>query len=322
MVKVTEKAAIEMKKLLRWTLKFAFICAILILSLLVFKVIADHRFFNSYDSKAPLNVQILSEKTQDGMSSLESTFEGIDGITVPLISFFPDKTTDSPLPCVIFLHGIGQSKSFLKRIAPYFTEHGYAIVCFDQYTRGERRLPRDTGPVKKILSLRQRAALTVMETRRLVDYLQNNPKIAPDRIYLVGASYGSMMGTIASAQEPRIAGTALLYGGGDLKRFGESEIIRNELGSWTPFAAAVGAFVMAPADPVLYIGKITPPRPLLIQNGKRDSIIPVAAAEALIRAAGNHAEVIWYDSDHIGLDMEQTKLILNDVLSWLDRVDE
>ncbi len=311
-----------MRKLFRWTLRLAIACAILILCLLVFKAIADHRFYNAYDSSAPLNARILSQKTQNGMRSQESTFEGIDEITVPLVSYYPAEQTDAPLPCVIFLHGIGQKKSFLNVIAPHFTQRGYAIVCFDQFTRGERKLPRDTAWSKRMLALRKRAALTVMETRRLVDYLQTDPKIAPDRIYLVGGSFGAMMGTIATAQEPRIAGTALLYGGGDLFRFGESEIVRNKLGSWTPLAAAIGSFIMAPADPVRYIGKITSPRPLLIQNGKQDSIIPVSAAKAVIEAADDQAEVIWYDSDHIGLDEEQTRIILTDALSWLDRVDK
>jgi len=311
-----------MRRLFRWILRLAVACAILILFLLIFKTIADHRFFSAYDASAPLNARILSQDVQEGMRSQESTFEGIDGITVPLVSFYPAKQTDSPMPCVIFLHGIGQKRAFLKVIAPYFTERGYAIVCFDQYTRGDRRLPPNAGPIKEIMALRKRAALTVMETRRLVDYLQTDPKIAPERIYLVGASYGAMTGTIASAQDLRIAGAALLYGGGDLKRFSESKIIRDEIGSWTPLATGFTAFVMAPADPVLYIGRITSPRPLLIQNGKRDSIIPIAAAQALIEAAGDQAEVIWYDSDHIGLDEEQTKTILFDVLSWLDKVDK
>ncbi|NOX98411.1 MAG: prolyl oligopeptidase family serine peptidase, partial [Verrucomicrobia bacterium] len=154
-----------------------------------------------------------------------------------------------------------------------------------------------------------------------VDYLQKDPQIAAERIYLVGASFGAMMGSIAAAQEPRIAATALIYGGGNYRHFRDSQIIREELGSWTSTAALAAAFIMAPADPVLYVGKLTP-RPLLIQNGKRDSIIPKAAAEALIQAAGDQAKVIWYDSDHVGIDKKHVEVVLNDVLSWLDKVDK
>jgi len=97
-------------------------------------------------------------------------------------------------------------------------------------------------------------------------------------------------------------------------------MIRQELGSWTSGVAIGVAFLMAPADPVLYASKLTS-RPLLIQNGRRDSIIPNAAAEALIEAAGDQAQVIWYDSDHVGVDKKHVEVVLNDVLSWLDRVD-
>lgn len=315
-----------MKFLIRWSLRLAGACAIVLFFLWLLKAKSDRDFFTAYDSDAPLNSRVRSDRSHTAPGKIqqrESVFEGIEGIPVPLVSFFPNphEQKNAPFPCVIFLHGVGQSKSFLKIVAPYFTERGYAITCFDQYTRGERRLAKDANWAEKALAVRRRAALTVMETRRLVDYLQSEPEIAGDRIYLIGVSYGAMMGTIAAAQEARIAGTALIYGGGDLKLFGDSAAARKELGSWSSAAAAGTAFLMAPADPVLYAGKLSP-RPLLIQNGRHDSLIPTAAAEALINAAGDQAEVIWYDSDHIGLDKKHVEVVLKDVLSWLDRVDQ
>ncbi len=309
-----------MKTLFRWILRLGCVGLIILLSLWFLKVKSDRSFYTAYDSDAPLNARTLSQHTQEELRSQEVIFEGVDGMPVPLISFYPVKQANTPLPCVIFLHGIGQSKSFLEIIAPYFTKHGYAIVCFDQYTRGERRLAAGTNPISKGLAIRRRAALTVMETRRLVDYLQSNAEISSERIYLVGASFGAMMGTIVAAQEPRVSATALIYGGGGWSHFGDSKIIREELGNWTSKAVTGAAFLMAPADPLLFAGKLTS-RPLLIQNGTRDSIIPQAAAEALIETAGKQAEVIWYDSDHVGLDKKHVKVVLNDVLSWLDRVD-
>jgi len=310
-----------MRTLFRWIFRLAVVSAIFILCLCLLKAKSDHDFYTGYDSEAPLNARALSRIIGGELQTRESVFEGVEGIPVPLVSFYPTGQQASPFPCVIFLHGIGQSKSFLRIIAPYFTDRGYAIVCFDQHTRGDRRLAPNASRAEKALAFRRRAALTVMETRRLVDYLQTDPEIAPRRIYLAGASFGAMMGTIAAAQEPRIAGTALIYGGGDWKSFSKSVVLRQEIGAWSQSAAAAAAFLMAPADPILYAGNLTS-RPLLIQNGKRDSYIPKAAAEALIEAAGDKAEVIWYDSDHVGLDRKHVEVVLNDVLSWLDRVDK
>ena len=312
------------KKLFRWSIRLIALSAIFLATLMIFlwiiKAKSDHDFYTAYDSNAPLNAQARSQHTEGELQTRESVFDGIEGIPVPLVSFYPTGQQSSPFPCVIFLHGIGQSKSFLKIIAPYFTARGYAIVCFDQHTRGERKLDSDSSKLQHALAIRRRAALTVMETRRLVDYLETDSEIASKRIYLVGASFGAMMGTIAAAQEPRIAGTVLIYGGGDWKRFGDSLVAQKELGSWSASAAAAAAFWMAPADPILFAGKLTT-RPLLIQNGKRDTYIPTTAAEALIEAVGKQAEVIWYDSDHVGLDKKHVEVVLNDILSWLDKVD-
>ena len=311
----------KIRKLFRALFRLTCIAAIILLCLWLLKLKSDHDFYTGYDSNSPLNIQTRSQHNEDEQQIRECVFDGVDGIRVPLLSYYPAKQKASPFPCVIFLHGIGQKKNFLKTIAPYFTNRGYAIVCFDQHTRGERKLASDASQIEKGLAIRRRAALTVMETRRVVDYLQSDPEISSERIYLVGASFGAMMGTIAAAQEPRIAATALIYGGGHYKHFSNSEIIRQELGSWTSLAASGAAFLLAPADPVLYAGKLTS-RPLLIQNGRRDSIIPTAAAEALIDAAGDQAKVIWYDSDHVGVDKKHVELVLNDVLSWLDQVDQ
>lgn len=311
----------KIRMLIRSLFTLACAGAIILLCLCFLKLKSDHDFFTEYDSNAPLNIQTRSQHNEGEQQIRESIFDGVDGIPVPLLSYYPAKQKAPPFPCVIFLHGIGQKKTFLKTIAPHFTNRGYAIVCFDQHTRGERKLASSAGQIEKGLAIRRRAALTVMETRRVVDYLQSDSKIASERIYLVGASFGAMMGTIAAAQEPRIAATALIYGGGNFRHFSDSEVIRQELGSWTSLAASGAAFLMAPADPILYASKLTS-RPLLIQNGRRDSIIPTAAAEALISAAGEQAKVIWYDSDHVGVDKRHVELVLNDVLSWLDQVDQ
>lgn len=313
-----------MKTLFRWTIRLATLAvAVLVVSALALwlaKMKSDQRFYAAYRPEAPLNIRTRPHSTKGESKRLGAVFDGVDGIPVPLESFYPAGKTDPPFPCVIFLHGIGQNKTFLELIAPHFTTRGYAIVCFDQYTRGERRLAPGTGKIKKGLAIRRRAALTVMETRRLVDYLQTDSEIAAGRIYLVGASFGAMMATVAAAQEPRIAGTALIYGGGDWKCFADSAMVQQELGSWSASAAAGAAFLLAPADPILYAGKLAS-RPLLIQNGKRDTIVPVSAAQALIEAAGKQAQVVWYDSDHVGLDKKHVEVVLNDILAWLDQID-
>lgn len=242
------------------------------------------------------------------------SFEGIAGERVPTLLVRPKG--NGPFPCVIFLHGIGQKKEFLDDICEPFLNAGYAMVTFDQYTRGERRL-KESNWLNGAMALRRRGALTVIETRRLVDYLVNRPDIAADRLYLVGASYGAITGSTAAAFEPRIRAVVLTYGGGDLRRLFASKEATKELGRWTGLVACLSAYVMAPGDPIQYIKGISP-RPVLFQNGTHDSLIPTESAKALYEAAAEPKEIVWYDSDHIGLDWKHAVRVLNETIAWLN----
>ena len=141
---------------------------------MVFKLLWDSAYYNGYDNALPLNATIHTDKPfPDGEPTyrrLAFTFEGLAGQAVPALAAFP-LDDQGPFPCAVFLHGIGQEKEFLDDIAAPFVEAGFAIVSFDQYMRGERKL-KDSGKLAGLLAFRRRGALTVIETRRLLDTLQ------------------------------------------------------------------------------------------------------------------------------------------------------
>ncbi len=274
----------------------------------------DAQFYDDYYPDAPLNVVIRSEEEHPAYRWVDFTFEGVPGHTVPAVMALP-KDQEGPFPGLIFLHGIGQQKGFLDEIAGPFVEAGYAITSFDQYMQGEREL-KDANYLEQALAFRRRAALTVIETRRMVDYLQQRPDIIGDRIYLLGASYGAITGATAAAFDKRLKAALLCYGGGDPAKLIDSEVARKMLG---PAVGPIKAFVswyLAPSDPIRYIHKISP-RPILFQNGRRDTIVPPASSRALIEAAREPKDVIWYDSDHVGLDPKHVETVLDDALDWL-----
>ncbi len=289
-----------------------------ILGIQGFKMWADARYYQGYDPDAPLHVQVADKKHEKDFDRVKFYFDGVDGIQVPALMTIPVKGK-RPYPCVIFLHGIGQKKEFLDQIAPMFIKAGFAIVTFDQYTRGERKL-KDASRWEEALALRRRGALTCLETRRLVDYLDTQDYIDANRIYLVGASYGAIMGATAVAMEPRIKAAVLTYGGGNLRKLADSTLVKEELKGWYRPAVWLFSWFLKPCDPEKTVGKISP-RPVLLQNGKRDTIVPVPAAEVLQKAAGEPKTVIWYDSDHVGMDKKNTVDVLNDAIAWLRGVD-
>ena len=275
----------------------------------------DAQFLDDYDRAAPLHPSASTSDPRDGYRRVAFRYEGVKGLPVPALLALPP-VPDGPMPCAIFLHGIGQKKEFLDEIAGFFTREGFAMATFDQHMRGERKLPKGTALVKQALAFRRRAALTVMETWRLVDYLVTRPDIDGNGIYLLGASYGAVTGCTAAALDERIRGVILTYGGGDLGKLLSSVEAKRELGRLFLPVRLLTQWLLAPAEPVRSAHRISP-RPVLLQNGSHDRLIPVEAAKALHAAVQEPKTVIWYESDHVGLDHEHTLRVLGDAVAWL-----
>ena len=301
--------------------------AIVVLAIVAISLVAcataknrwDAHYYDGYDAALPLSVEVRATEDREGYQRIAFQFDGLAGQLVPSVLALPAEAS-GPFPCIIFLHGIGQEKEFIDEIIGPFVEAGYAMVTFDQYTRGERKLEEE-GMIKEMQGLRRRAALNVIETRRLVDYLLTRPDVDPERIYLLGASFGAITGSTAAAFEERIHAVVLCYGGGNLRALLSSDEAKSEAGRWHWLIREAGAFIMAPSDPVRHVAEISP-RPLLIQNGTHDRLISNEAAKALQEAAGEPKEIVWYDSDHIGLDEDHVWRVLGDSIEWLDGIKD
>ena len=335
-------------------------CGVLLaLALLLWAVKAyrDAHFFDNYDPSAPLNVAVLGttevnrETPEKGYTITRFTFDGYKGEKIPTFISMPMKRTGKKLPAIIFLHGIGQNKNFLKEITSPYNQTGFALLCFDQYTRGERKLEGKQSFLARCEAFAQRAAKTVNETRRLLDYLSTQPDIDPQRIYLVGASYGAVTGSTVMAKDRRLRAGVLVYGGGDFCKLLHS--YANHLG----VAAALGLidgrnlnperpplpkltlaqerkvrfvigciipvarYYLGVVDPIHYAGQISP-TPVYFQNGTHDVLVPAAAGKALQEAAREPKKITWYESDHVGINLEDTKRVLEDGLRWLLEQDD
>jgi dienelactone hydrolase len=287
------------------------------------KASSDARYFNGYWKETPLNAAVELDEQRADFRWTKVHFDGYRDIPVPTVLARP-LTGDGPFPCVIFLHGIGQKKEFLEEIAKMYTDAGFAICCFDQYTRGERRIPKGNY-IEDTWALRRRGAMTVVETRRLIDYLETRSDIAKDRIYLNGASFGAITGSTAAAFDTRIRATVLCYGGGNLQTLlasdaAKKEFAKNDMESMLGPVIWLGSYLFDPADPIHYVSEISP-RPVLMQSGSHDSIVPFESGKMLFDAAKDPKEFVVYDSDHIGLDPAHVVKVLSDTIAWLKKQD-
>lgn len=299
----------------------------LIVLLAISKEVADARYFNDYDPNLPFNerVKAVEERTDEAnqvtYQRVEFSFESTPGERIPTLLTFPEEHKGE-LPAIIFLHGIGQKKTFLDRITAPFNKHGFAMACFDQYMQGERKVKG--GPLAQAMAFRARPRKTINETRRLIDYLEGHPDIDEERIYLVGASYGAITGSTVIAFDERIRAGILIYGGANIRILLDAPMIRREAGDfWVNLLKPVVAYIMDPADPEHYASGNSP-RPVFLQAGDHDTLVHPPAAQRLIDTVGEPKKVQWYNSDHIGMLKEERHVVeevLEDALEWLLQQD-
>jgi len=296
----------------------AVVAVVAVVGLGVLKASLDSRYFDGYIREAPLDVRVAEETKTPDYVRTHFYYKGWRGQEVPALLAMPLEH-QGPVPCIIFLHGIGQKKDFLDEIAGPFTKAGFAFASFDQYTRGERRL-NDNSVLAQAKAFRLRPAYTVNDTRRMIDYLETRPDIATNRIYLVGASYGAITGATAAAFDDRLKAAVLIYGGGNVTDLLEAREIAAGVGAWLPLVKILGWYFFGVADPAHYVGKISP-RPVYLQNGTNDGLISAPAAKALHDAAREPKKIQWYQGDHVGTDEAAVKQVLQDVLDYLLKVD-
>jgi dienelactone hydrolase len=316
-----------MKKIKIAGIVFLCLIALIVLSLTVIKVRADASYFNGYDPTAPLEPAVTDVQEKPTYTHMKVYFNGFRGDRVPTLLLVP-KNAPRPMPCVIFLHGIGQDKDFAeesfsgKTVADPFLGAGFAYATFDQYTRGERR-NKSGSRWQELGAFRMRPAYTVNDTRRLIDYLDTRDDIAHDRVYLIGASYGAITGSTAAAFDKRIRAVVLTYGGGNICALLTSRATTDELRKrHIPLALIrlFGWYFLGASDPLHYIDEIAP-RPILLQNGTHDSLIAADAAKALQEAAPEPKTIKIYEGDHIGTDVDTVFKVLDDGLNFIKQED-
>jgi dienelactone hydrolase len=277
------------------------------------KLAWDAHYFDGYDPTIPLNVVIRSEEDRPAYHRIHFNYDAYRGKAVPALLALP-RDIKSPIPAIVFLHGIGQEKEFVDEIAEPFTKAGFALVSFDQYMQGERKL-KNAGVLERAVALRERGKMTIIEARRLVDYLQARPDIAKDRIYLIGASYGAITGATAAALDTRFRAVDLVYGGGDLRKLMENKDVSKSAGPFHGLAVSFAEWLLGVGDPIHYVDRISP-RPIFFQNGGRDRIVVPEAAKALYDAAKEPKEIKWYPSDHLDLDPQYIPIAVQDGVEW------
>lgn len=166
----------------------------------------------------PISARTLSVERRDKYD-LEKVLLDLNGIeSVPGYFLRPHSAGAGPWPTVLFNHAHGYKYEIGKeeiingrpgqQDPPYgeaLTSAGYAVLCIDMWSFGDRRGRSETSLFRETLWKGQVLwGLMIYDTLRAVDYLVSRPDVDGGRIATLGKSLGSTMAWWAAALEPRI----------------------------------------------------------------------------------------------------------------------
>jgi dienelactone hydrolase len=204
---------------------------------------------------------------------------------------------------VVFVHGSGGDRTELLPEAGRLAARGVVTLTITAPSAVARSSA--TTPTQLLGEMRALTISDVVAVRRAVDLLRSLPVVDPARIGYLGWSAGARTGALVAAAEPRLRALVLLSAGAaPISAYAAAAPpalrpqVRRDLGS---------------VDPIRYVARARPGT-LLIEDGRRDAIVPRGALLNVVRAAPRGSTVRWYDAPH-ALDQAAYR----DAFAWLAR---
>ena len=274
-----------------------------------------------------------------------------DGLKLAGVLHTPDgRAGRERRPGFVVLHGFGSNKNsgVSVAMAKLFAAFGYAALRIDFRGCGESE-----GSPGRVICLEQ-----VEDTKNALSFLATRPAVDPERIGLIGNSFGAAVAVYTAGVDPRVAACISCGGWGD----GEKKFRKQHESpeAWRKFSAMIeegrrrrarGESMMVPRYDIVpippglrgnlsqgstmefpfevvesmytfmandVVGKIAP-RPLLLLHPAHDSVTPTEQSVDLFLRAGQPTDLhLVADVDHFML-AEGNTLVIDLVRHWLDK---
>jgi uncharacterized protein len=225
----------------------------------------------------------------------EVVFKDVRGQDVPVLITMPAEGS-GPFPLVVLAHGYTSNKEEVTRqLGRVLTQRGIACIAFDLPHHGERPgEPKDMFPVGDQEKTYKNMVEAVVDLRQAIDFAETRGELkASVGVGLAGYSLGSWVGTLAAASDRRIGPVVLMVGGTAAMTASRPS---DDLPGLPGRLDLIRRFPVLRHD--LAVAHISP-RPLLMQNGRKDVLVPAERAKTLFQAAKDPKEIRWYDSGHL-----------------------
>ena len=139
----------------------------------------------------------LSLSTTKAQKSTEVTFLTKDSIQISATYQVP-KVGKAPYPAIILIHQGGSSRREWADLpmVDRLLEYGYAILAYDVRMHGKSG--KDAGNLRDLFNNPNRAPLDLLAA---IQFLNQDSRIDPERIGIVGASIGANLACVAAASD-------------------------------------------------------------------------------------------------------------------------
>jgi hypothetical protein len=275
-----------------------------------------------------------------------------DGLKIAgLIDLPPDYQAGERRPAFIVLHGFGGNKDGQGQavVARQFTQWGYVTLRIDFRGCGESE-----GERGRIICLDQ-----VADTRNAISYLAARPEVDPQRIALVGSSFGAAVAVFTGGADSRVAAVISCGGWGDGERKFRGQHPTPE--AWAKFThmleegkrhrqrtgqslmvprydivpipahlrgnLAAGSIEMFPAETAQSMYEFRAddvvgriaPRPLLLLHSSTDSVTPTEQSIELFKRAGKPTDLHLFADVDHFMFAESNTRVRSVIYDWLEK---
>ncbi len=202
---------------------------------------------------------------------------------IPTLLIKPkDAMPASGLPAVLIQHGYGAEKADLLPLASLLVSHGFIALLPDAWGHGERFPASGPNWMTQISAdfFIEVVRNTVDDMRDALTWLAEVPGARADQLIAGGFSMGAIAALIVGSEDERISGLIAASGAS------MPDLLPVRLFGSAPPNEASEAWALA-HDAATNIGRLAP-KPLLIQHGRADDMVPVSGALRLYEAAQPH----------------------------------